>query len=422
MHEGRLRFLTIASHAVRAARASTFALVCCVVACGGGASGPTAPPATPILTTVRVAVADTMLVGASATASAVGLDQNSLPIQIATPAWSTTEPSIATVSASGVLSALAPGVVTLVASVNDKQGLRVVTVVQAPVARLVLTPDAPRLARGRTLQLNAGAVDYEGRGLAGRRVDWTSLDPSLATVTSAGVVTALAPGVVTIGATCENVRASTVLTITLSSDSVASITVSPTSATLTVGDTLQLAAALMDASGGALTGRTVTWSVSGTSGGEAVSVSSSGRVIALAPGSVIVEAFSEGKYAAATLVVLDNLDSAIVISFASPADSEVVGDTLRVLAGVKSAHPLVSVVATVGPFQKTVPMKFTPVGALGGSALWNALVDVTDLPTGPYKVLVTATDDRGRRGAGTIQFTRDTRAGKGGSGEIPKMK
>ena len=396
-----------------------------VVGCGSGSSsGVTAPVASaPVLTVVRISLSsDTLLVGQSATASVTGLDQNSAVIDIGAPTWSTTSPSIATVSPSGVVSAVAPGQTMLIASVNGKQGQQSLTILQAAISRLSMTPDAPRVVRGTTLQLTASALDFNGRALPGRAIVWTSSDGAKATVTSTGFVTALSPGVVTIVATSEGVSASSVVTVTGSVDSVATVTVSPATSILKVGGTVQLAATLKDDAGNTLTGRAVTWSVTGIRGAGVATVSGAGFVNAESPGTVIVEAFCEGRHGAATITVNDDVDSTIVVTFAAPVENALVGDTLLVIVGVKSLYPLASVVAAVGPMRTLLTLKYQRVGALGGSYLWTGSIDITDIPSGPCGILVTATDNRGAHGLGSRQFQRDTRKDKGGSGTPPKQK
>ena len=393
--------------------------------CGGGASnGMTGPTSTaPVLATVKVSLArDTLAVGDTATVSAEGLDQNRAAIRIGTPSWSTSSPGVATVSATGVVSAIAPGRTMLVATVDGKKGEWSVIIIPATIARVAITPDAPRLASGATLQLTASAVDFQGRPLAGRRIDWSTSDVTKATVTPTGVLTALAAGAVTVTAASEGVSAAIVLTVTPSLDQVATLTLSPAVGSLTVGGSLQLALTLKDAAGNILTGRDVTWSVTGVAGVNAATVSATGLVTALSPGAVIVEAFSEGQHGAATIRVADDLDPSIVVTFAEPVANQLVGDTLRIDAGVNTLYPVTSVVATVGGSSKTLRLTFARVGALGNAYLWVGLFDVTDLPTGPYFLQVTATNVRGGRGVGSIQFQRDTRTGKGGSSDVPKMK
>ncbi|CAN5892607.1 hypothetical protein BH11GEM1_BH11GEM1_30540 [soil metagenome] len=393
--------------------------------CGGGASNGVTNPvnSAPVLAEVRVSFSrDTLAVGDTATVSAEGLDQNRAALRILTPTWSTTSPGVATVSATGVVSAVAPGRTTLVASVDGKKGEGSLIIIPAAIARLAITPDAPRLAAGATLQLTASAIDFQGRPLPGRRIDWSTSDATKATVTSTGVLTALASGAVTVTAISEGVSAAIVLTVTTSLNQVETLTLTPPVGSLTVGGSLQLALTLKDAAGNVLTGRDVTWSVTGIGGVNAATVSATGLVTALSPGAVIVEAFSEGQHGAATIRVADDLDASIVVNFAEPVMNALVGDTLRVDAGVNSLYPITSVIAAVAGSPKTLALKFQRIGALGNAYLWVGLLDITDLPTGAYVVQVTATNDRGGRGVGSIQFQRDTRVGKGGSNDAPKVK
>lgn len=413
-------------HLARLGRVAVCATLAFVAACGGavGDAVPTSPatPA-PILTIVKVSLpSDTIEVGTSVTATAIGLDQNGRTIITDIPTWSTTSSAIATVDQTGVVIAVAPGQATLVASANGKRGERSLTVIEPSVNRILVTPDVARLVSGATLQLSAVTLDGGSHPLSGRRVDYVSSDASKASVTSSGLVTALSPGAVTITASAGRASASTALTVTAMPDSVATVSVDAGAGIMTVGGSLQLVGTVKDASGNILTGRVITWSVTGLAGQGVAVVTDAGLVTALAPGAIIVEAFSEGRHGAATITVKDNTDSTIVVTFAGPNENETVGDTLLVIVGVHSLHPLTSVVADVGPYHKQLALKFQRVGALGGAYLWVGALDITDLPTGPYLVQATATDSTGARGVGTRQFMRDTRTGKGGSSEQPKQK
>src|SRR5207249_6049955 len=73
---------------------------------------------------------------------------------------------------------------------------------------------------------------------------------------------------------------------------VASVTISPATGSIRMGQTLQLTATPKDLAGGTLTGRTVMW----TSGNTSVAtVSGSGLVAGVLPASLLITATSEGK-------------------------------------------------------------------------------------------------------------------------------
>ncbi|HET9634829.1 MAG TPA: Ig-like domain-containing protein [Gemmatimonadaceae bacterium] len=79
---------------------------------------------------------------------------------------------------------------------------------------------------------------------------------------------------------------------------VASVTVSPTTANLTVGDKMQFTAVEKDSTGATLTGRTVTWSSD-----VDASVSSTGMVTAVAAGTANIVATSEGKTGSSSITI-----------------------------------------------------------------------------------------------------------------------
>lgn len=374
-----------------------------------------------MLTVVNIVVSPLdIIVGETALASAAGLDQNGVGIAVGTPVWSSTSPATATVSESGVINALAVGETTLIATIGGKQGRHTITVIPPPIARIVLDPPAFRMLRGSTRQLYAVAFDVKARELTERRIVFTSSDVTKATVTPDGLVTAIAAGGATIVATGERITSASALTVTTTPDSVATVTVSPAVKALKIGETVQLAATLRDSTDKILAPRPVEWALTGAPGNNAATVSPTGLVTALATGTVIIEAFSEGQHGSVTIIVGDNVDESIKVSFARPAENELIGDTLLVYVAVQATRKLTNVSASVGVLRVTLVL--TPVGALGLSEAWVGAIDITDLPTGPYQVLATATDITGAHGLGSRQFQRNTRTGRGGSGDTPRQK
>src|SRR5206468_5109021 len=114
---------------------------------------------------------------------------------------------------------------------------------------------AASLSVGQTVQLTATPKDSAGGTLTGRMVTWTSSNTSVATVSGSGQVAGVTAGSATITATSEGKSSTAALTVT--SVPVASVAVSPATASLTVGQTVQLTATPKDSAGGTLTGRTI---------------------------------------------------------------------------------------------------------------------------------------------------------------------
>jgi len=72
-----------------------------------------------------------------------------------------------------------------------------------PVASVEVSPDSSALAVRDTVRLTASTLDAGGEPLSGRTVSWTSDRAAVATVSSAGLVTAAGAGSATITATSE---------------------------------------------------------------------------------------------------------------------------------------------------------------------------------------------------------------------------
>jgi uncharacterized protein YjdB len=204
-----------------------------------------------------------------------------------TVTWSSSDQARATVNASGLVTAVAPGTATITATSTATAGVTaqsVVTVTEPPRVRSVsVTPTADSALVGDTRPFTATVVADAGLATT---VSWRSSAPGVATVSPAGVASALSPGVTTLTAVSTadtTVRASA--TFTVRAPTVRTIVVSgPTS--LVAGTTGQATAAVTADPGVATT---VEW----TSSVPAVaSVTSTGAITALAPGATVIRARS----------------------------------------------------------------------------------------------------------------------------------
>lgn len=212
--------------------------------------------------------------------------------------WSSGSPGIATVSALGVVTGMAPGNAVIVATVDGTQGSALITVRAVPVASISVTPPAAGTAVGSSITLSAILRDATGNLLTGRVIGWTSSDNSIATVSNFGVVTGVAIGNVTITATSEGQTGSS--SISVAGVPVTAVSVTPPTASLTVGQSTQLSATPRDAQGNVLTGRVVNWS-----GGSpnVATVSATGVVTGVGIGSTTVTATIDGVSASASITV-----------------------------------------------------------------------------------------------------------------------
>src|SRR5207244_3728947 len=160
-----------------------------------------------------------------------------------------------------------------------------------PVAAVTVTPASVSVLQGQTVQLTATVQrtatprDANGNPLTGRAISWSSSNNNIATVNGSGLVTGVTAGSVTITATSEG--QSGTASITVAGAPVASVTVTPPSASVPAGQTVQLTATLKDANGNVLTGRTVTWASNNTT---VATVNSNGLVTTKVAGSATITA------------------------------------------------------------------------------------------------------------------------------------
>jgi uncharacterized protein YjdB len=217
----------------------------------------------------------------------------------------------------------------------------VVTITDAPVTTVLVSPAATSLAVGATLQLSATMQDLDGNPLPGRVVTWASTNPGVATVSSIGLVRGVAAGAATVTASSEGQTGAAAITVAVVP--VATVAVSPPSASVTVGLTVQLTATPKDANGNPLSGRTVTWA---TSNAAVATVSGTGLVSGVAVGSATLTATSEGINGTATVTVSAVPVSSVTVTPASA--SAVAGLTVQLTATPKDANgnPLTGRVVT----------------------------------------------------------------------------
>jgi glucose/arabinose dehydrogenase len=163
------------------------------------------------------------------------------------------------------------------------------------VASVKVTAAESTLEVGEELQLAVTAHDAGGGVLEGLPVEWSSTDPTVATVSSTGLVTAVGQGSAELRATVEGVVGSVELVVVSPPPPppapVATVTIAAPAATVTVGAVLQLTATARDSAGTVLDGRLFEWS---SSDATRATVSPTGEVAGLTPGEVEVHAVSEG--------------------------------------------------------------------------------------------------------------------------------
>ena len=244
-------------------------------------------------------------VGRTVQLTGTPLDSGSVALSGRMVTWASSDARIATVNDSGLVTGVAAGMVTITATSEGQSGASAVSVT-APVASVSVSPASVSLMTGQTVQLTATPLDASGIVLVGRMVTWASSHTATATVSGSGLVTAAGAGTVTITATSEGQSGASAVSVMAP---VASVSVSPASLSLTIGQTVQLTATPLDASGNVGVGRLVTWASSDA--GLAI-VSGSGLVTGVAAGWGTITATSEGKSGTAAITVTTGSGGSVI--------------------------------------------------------------------------------------------------------------
>jgi uncharacterized protein YjdB/photosystem II stability/assembly factor-like uncharacterized protein len=154
--------------------------------------------------------------------------------------WSADNPTVATVTPAGRLTAIAPGVVTITAAATAQPALTArAQITVTPPRSFGLRPDTVRIARSQTATLTADLILEAGLS---RALTFRSSNPGVATVSNEGVITGVAAGTATITG-LVNVDTTLRRTVTaIVSPLVTGVTVTPTNAQLFINQALPLTA------------------------------------------------------------------------------------------------------------------------------------------------------------------------------------
>jgi hypothetical protein len=134
------------------------------------------------------------------------------PLPNAAVSWASQQPDIATVSATGLVTGVAPGSTTITARSDGAIGAATITVLGRIVSvELVATPAA--IAVGEEVFWDLEARDAVGTLMARWEATWRSHNPGIAFANVRGGITGVRPGTAEIAATVEGVTGKASLTV-----------------------------------------------------------------------------------------------------------------------------------------------------------------------------------------------------------------
>ncbi len=169
--------------------------------------------------TVTVSLASSSInVGDTTRATATLLDYHNRPLT-RTVTWSSSNPSVASVDSTGLVTGVAAGSAIITAARGYKSGSATITVTSIgttgteSVASVAVSLAATSLNPGQTTQASATTYDSANNVLTGRAISWTSSNTLVATVSTSGLVIAVSAGSSQITATSEGKSGSATLNV-----------------------------------------------------------------------------------------------------------------------------------------------------------------------------------------------------------------
>ena len=221
--------------------------------------------------------------------------------------WSTSSDAVATVDSNGKVTAVGRGEASITATSADNTAKKATckVTVNVPVTGVSLDESAATLSIKETLQLNAKVSPEDA---SNSNVTWKSNDPTVATVSDSGLVTAIAKGNATIIVETEDGKKKDICKVTVSVP-VESVSVNPATAELIVDKTLTLEAEVRpkEANQG------VVWS---STDDKVATVDEKGIVTARAKGTATITATADGgKKASCKITVGTDNDGILTYSF-----------------------------------------------------------------------------------------------------------
>ena len=244
--------------------------------------------------------------------------------------WTSSDVNIVEVSASGLVTAKATGTATITVTTadGDKTTTCAITVqtVTVPVTGVSLNSTSQTLTEGGSFQLSATVTPANATN---KNVTWSSSNSSVASVNSAGMVTAIAAGsaMITVTTADGNKTATCSITVQAAIISVTGVTLNSNAETLTEGGTFQLSSTITPTNA---TNKNVSWSSSNSS---VASVNSAGIVTAIAAGSamITVTTVDGNKTATCSITVQAAIVNVTGVTLNSNAETLTEGGTFQLM-------------------------------------------------------------------------------------------
>lgn len=227
---------------------------------------------------------------------ATALTKDGEPVEKVEFTFASSDPGVASVDATGKVTAVKSGTATITAKGNEKSGA---TSVEVIIPAAVVLKNAPTTLTGLGSQaaVEAEVQDDANRPVKDAKVEFASADAKIVEVNGNTLV---AKGLGTTAVTATSGKLEQRFEVTVKLPDVAELAFDTVPASLKVGDSTPLAVVAKAADGGVIQGASFTFA---TSDEKIATVDATGNVTAVKKGAVTITATSGSKTAEAKLTV-----------------------------------------------------------------------------------------------------------------------
>jgi xyloglucan-specific exo-beta-1,4-glucanase len=245
--------------------------------------------------------------------------------------WSSANEAVATVSSTGLVTGVSNGTAVIIATTVGGKNLKLAIRVAKKVTGISINPANDAIDVSGQIQMTATVTPQDATNSS---VSWSSVDPSIASVSSAGLVTGVKGGKTDIIAIADGKKASKSITVgTL----VTGITLDPPLDTIVVSDTIQLEPIIAPANA---SNPGVVWSSNNTT---IATVNSTGLVTGKKTGTATITATTQdGSFQAYSKIVVETavssplteINNTNITIFPNPSENKLLNIQLGNLKGL----------------------------------------------------------------------------------------
>ena len=257
--------------------------------------------------------------------------------------WSSSDEMVATVDSTGLAMGVGDGDVMITATADGVSGMASLTVNEPPppepvIATVTVSPEDETIEVGETHHFEAMAATADGESVPDVAFMWSSSDEMVATVDSTGLAMGVGVGDVMITATADGVSGMASLTVTEPPPPdpvVSTVTVTPASMIMKVGDMFMFTAVATTADGMVIDDVEFTWMSDDT---EVATVDDTGLVTAVGAGTAMIAATGNDVMSMPSTVTVEEVAPEV-------ATVEIV-DAMPVMLETGGTHQLMAVART----------------------------------------------------------------------------